>query len=126
MSKKEKKIVPKYEYVEEEGSNEVAPIRRKIAKTMEITETFTFYDALAYCMKMEKAIEDKKAEIAGLQSMVDAYREEIVLIEEQLGVESMESAYQLELHEKLKQEEAIKNGANIANEIINEENVQGN
>ena len=123
MSKKEKKIVPKYEYVEEEGVEDVAPIRRKIAKTMEITETFTFYDALAYCMKMEKAIEDKKAEIAGLQSMVDAYREEIVLIEEQLGVESMESEYQLDIHKRLKEEEAIKNGAAIANEIINEENV---
>lgn len=104
----EKEIVPVYKFVEEEGAENTTPIRRKIAKTMEITETFTFYDALAYCMKMEKAIKDKEAEIEGLQHMVDAYRKEIVEIEKQLAVEDMEKEYNLELHEKLKAEEEEK------------------
>jgi len=102
----EKKVIPTYEWVKEEGeTEEVTPIRRKIAKKMEVTETFTYYDALAYCMKMEKAVEDKKGEIEALESVIKAYREEIELIEQALGVTKMEEEWNVELHEKLKKEE---------------------
>lgn len=106
--KKEKKIVPVYSFVEEEGVEEVTPIRRKIAKTMEITEHFTYYDALSYCMKMEKAVEDKKAEIEGIESMIKAYKDEIAVIEEQLGITEKEKEWNLELQKKLQAEEAAK------------------
>ena len=102
--KEEKKIEPKYEWVEEDGAQFIAPVKRKINKTMEITESFTYYDALAYCMKMEKAIEDKRAEIQGLEGMVNAYREELELIEKELGVTKEEEEFQLELHEQKKKE----------------------
>lgn len=95
---------PKYNWVEEEGVDDVTPIRRKISKTMEITESFTFYDTLAYVMKMEKAVEDKQKEIEGLQSMIKAYRDEIELIEKELNVTEIEETWNKELHEKLKKE----------------------
>lgn len=104
----EVKKQPKYEYVIEDGIEDITPIKRKIAKTMEITETFTYYDALAYCMKMEKAVEDKKAEIEGLESMIKAYRDEIEIIEKELGVTEMEREWNIELQKKLQEEEANK------------------
>jgi hypothetical protein len=100
MDKKE----PRYEWVEEEGMDDVTPSKRKIAKTMEITETFNFYDTLKYVMKMEKAVEDKKAEIAGMESMIKAYRDEIELIEKNMAVTKMDEEWNLALHEKLKAE----------------------
>lgn len=104
---------PKYEFVVEEGVEDVAPIRRKINKTMEVTESFNYYDTLAYVMKMEKAVADKEAEIEGMKSMIKAYKDEIELIEEKLGLTEMERVWNLELHEKLvaetkeKEEEVI-------------------
>ena len=108
----DKKITPKYEWVKEEGADSLSPSKRKIAKTMEITETFTYYDALAYCMKMEKAVEDKKAEIQGLESMIKAYREEIELIEQALDVTKADETYNRQLHEKLKAEAEAKEESN--------------
>lgn len=110
MSKKEKKelIVPTYKWVEEEGGNDVPPIKRKISKTMEITENFNYYDTLAYVMKMEKAIEDKRKEIEGLETMIKAYRDELELIEDTLHVNEEERKWNIELHEKLKEEESKK------------------
>lgn len=110
-------IKPEYKFVEEEG--DIAPVRRKIAKTMKVTENFCYYDVLAYIMKMEKTIEDKKAEITGLEAMAKAYRNEIELIEQVLDVTKIEEKYQLDLHEKLKAEEAMK-------EEKSDENIQGN
>lgn len=100
--------IPKYEWVEEEGVNDITPIKRKINKTMEITETFNYYDCLAYCMKMEKAVEDKKVEIEGLESMIKAYRDEIELIEKELNVTKIEEEWNKELHERLVEEEKLK------------------
>lgn len=113
----EVKKQPKYEYVIEDGIEDITPIKRKIAKTMEITETFTYYDALAYCMKMEKAVEDKKAEIEGLESMIKAYRDEIEIIEKELGVTEMEREWNIELQKKLQAEEASKDVSEEVKEI---------
>ncbi len=107
MTEKEK-IVPKYEFAKEDGVEFIAPVKRKINKTMEITESFTYYDCLQYCMRMEKAVADKQAEIDGLNNMIKAYREEIELIEKELSVTEIEEAFQLALHEQLKAEEAAK------------------
>ncbi len=103
-----KEIKPKYVFVEEEGQEDVQPSKRKIAKTMEVTETFTYYDALAYCMKMEKAVADKLAEVEGLNSMIKAYKEEIELIEEALGVTKLDENYHADLQAKLIEEENAK------------------
>lgn len=99
---------PKYEFVNEEGDSEVQPSKRKINKTMEVTESFTMYDVLAYTMKMEKAIEDKETELEGLKSMLEAYQKEIAFIEKELGVTKMDEKFHKELHEKLAKEEAEK------------------
>lgn len=99
---------PKYEFVNEEGESEVQPSKRKINKTMEVTESFTMYDVLAYTMKMEKAIEDKETELEGLKSMLEAYQKEIAFIEKELGVTKMDEKFHKELHEKLAKEEAEK------------------
>lgn len=97
-------IPPKYEWAEEDGAEFIAPVKRKINKTMEITESFTYYDALKYCMRMEKEVENKKAEISGLESMIKAYKDEIELIERELDVTTIEETFQRALHEKLKEE----------------------
>lgn len=71
---------------------------------MPITESFTYYDALAYVMKMEKARDDKKAEIHGLEEMIKAYRDELEIIEKALNVDEIDKKWNLELHKKLKAE----------------------
>ncbi len=100
----EKKIIPKYEFAKEDGAEFIAPVKRKINKTMEITEVFTYFDALQYCMKLEKAVADKQAEIDGLNAMIKAYKDEIELIEKELSVTEIEDAFQLALIEKIKEE----------------------
>lgn len=118
----EKKIIrPKYAWVEQKEGEEVTPIRRQISKTMEVTETFTYYEALAYVMKMEKAVADKKAEIDGLESMIKAYRDELSIIEDELEVERLDKEYNLELQAKLQEEEKLKAAENLVNEIVNED-----
>lgn len=108
MKKEEKveveRIVPKYAWTPEDGAEFIAPVKRKINKTMEVTEVFTYFDALQYVMKMEKAVKDKQAEIDGLESVIKAYREEIELIEQELGVTGVEEEFQQNLHLKLKAE----------------------
>jgi len=101
-------VVPTYKFSEEEGMEELPPVKRQIAKSMEVTEMFTYYDALAYMMRMEKAIEDKKVEIGTLETMVGKYKEELDIIDGQFNINEMEKTFQLELHEKLKKEEAEK------------------
>ncbi len=88
---------PKYEFVLEEGVIE-SPIKRKIAKTMEITEHFTVFDAMSYLGKLHKAVEDKEAEIVGLKSMIEAYEKELMMIEDILGVQKMEEQFQDEIN----------------------------
>lgn len=117
MSTETKK--PVYKFVEEEGVEDITPIRRKIAKTMEVTENFNYYDTLAYVAKMEKAVKEKEAEIEGLNSMIKAYKEEIELIEQELGIVELEEKWNLDLHEKLKAEEAAKLAAE--SEVVAEE-----
>ena len=90
------KIIPTYKFKEVEGEV-VTPIKRTIQKTMEVTEEFNVFEALQYRAKIVKAIEDKQAEISGLESMVKAYDEEIALIEDSLGVQDMEVEYQKEV-----------------------------
>lgn len=99
------KIIPTYKFKEVEGEV-VAPIKRTIQKTMEVTEEFNIFEALQYRAKLLKAITDKQAEIEGLESMVKAYDEEIAIIEEALGVQDLEVEYQKEI--ALKNEESEK------------------
>ncbi len=95
---------PVYKFVDEEGASEVEPNKRKIAKIMEVTETFTYFDALKYCMKLEKSKEDKLAEIAGLDAMIDAYKKELAIIDSELDIVHGDEVFNQELHEKLKKE----------------------
>lgn len=99
---------PKYEFAEvADGEiNPASPIRKKISKTMEITETFTLYEAMQYAAKIKKAISDKKAEIEGLEAMLKAYEDEFELIEDVLGVQKMEEDYQKALAEEASNTEA--------------------
>ena len=111
------KVVPKYAWTEVKEGEVVTPIRRQIAKTMEVTELFTYYDALAYVMKMEKAVADKQAEIQGLEVMIKAYQDELEIVEKELSVTELEEKYNLELHEKLKREELEK----AVNDLVHED-----
>lgn len=95
---------PEYKFIEEEGQEELSPIKRKIAKTMEVTETFNVYDAMSYVGKIDKAIADKQAEIDGLVSMKEAYEKELKLIEDKLGVQKLEEEYQKSLAKSDSQE----------------------
>lgn len=88
-----KEIKPKYSFVKEEGDESVNPYKRKIAKTMEVTEMFNLYDALEYVAKMKKAKESKLAEVEGLDKMIDAYEKEIASIEESLGLKELEASF---------------------------------
>ena len=92
--KDENQIVPVYSFApDQEG---VEPMKRKILKTMEVTETFTAYEVLQYIAKMDKAIEDKEAEIQGLKNMREAYIKEMAVVEEQTSVNSLQEDYQKE------------------------------
>lgn len=92
---------PTYTFAEvPEGElNPASPIRKKIAKTMEITESFTLYEAMQYIAKLKKAIADKDAEKEGLEAMLKAYEAEFKIIEEALGVQKLEEEYQKALAE---------------------------
>lgn len=99
MSKEQEK--PTYEFAEvPDGTlNPISPIKKQVAKTMVVTENFTIFDVLAYIGKMKKAIDDKRAEIEGLEAMVKAYEDELKVIEDQLGVQKLEEEYQKTLAE---------------------------
>ena len=107
----EERIIPTYHWVEEEleeGEEEKSPVHRTIGKTMEVTEEFTYFDALKYKMKLEKTIKDKEAEIETLKTMVKAYEEELNIIEDQFDINQEEAKFQLDKHERLKKEEEAK------------------
>lgn len=101
---KEKLVKPKYQFVEEEGVDQITPVKRKIAKTMEVTETFNVFETMEYLAKMDKAIADKEAEVEGLKKMKEAYQAELDLIESELGVQKLDVEYQREFAEKLSAE----------------------
>lgn len=101
----DEKIVPTYKFVEEEGEA-VSPIKKKIAKTMQVTETFTVFEAIQYVAKMKKAVEEKQAEIDGLNSMIKAYEDELEIIENELSVQAMETDYQKEIAENINTQES--------------------
>lgn len=100
MKKKESKVsgeraIPVYTFVG--GDENVTPVRRKIAKTMEVTENFDMFSVLQYVAKMDKAIADKEGEIVSLREVKKAYLEEMRIIEEQLGAMNLEKMYQEEI-----------------------------
>lgn len=110
----EKTIRPIYKFSDAAAEQvDLQPSKRQLSKTMEVTETFTYYDALAYCMKMEKKIADLNAEIDGLQTMVDAYRKELALIDDELGIVKADEEYHKELQKKLQEEEAAKKAEEV-------------
>ena len=100
--KREEKVIPKYEFIVDEESEAVAPVKRKIAKTMETVEEFCYFDALKYCMQMEKALVDKEGEIEGLKNMIKAYRDELDIIEKQFDLNNLEKEFQLTVQEEAK------------------------
>lgn len=111
----DKKIVPKYEFKDVDES--VTPYKRVVSKTMEVTETFTPYDAMQYVAKMEKAKEQKMAEIESLDVMIKAYKDELEKIEEVLGLKKLEEEFIAEEARKVSED----NGVAIYESIINEE-----
>lgn len=119
--------VPTYELLPLEigkGKEDVSPIHRQIAKTMEVTETFNVYETMVYLAKMKKAITDKEAEITGIQSMIEAYEKELMVIESQLGIQGMEELFQKEYAENLAKEN--EEAERLAKEKQDDENNLGN
>jgi DNA gyrase/topoisomerase IV subunit A len=108
---------PKYEFVLDENEKDIPPIRRKINKTMEITESFNYEDTERYVQNMEKEIEGKKKEIESMQSLVEAYREEMKIIDEKLGVNKAQEEYQREIEK----ENLVENEDVIVSEEVIEE-----
>jgi L-rhamnose isomerase len=89
--KKTEKIVPVYKFVDE--TEDITPAERSISKTMEVTETFKMIDVLTYLARMDKSIADKEAELEGLRAMKKAYEEEVMVIEKQLKVMTLDDKY---------------------------------
>ncbi len=96
MKKEEEVVKPTYEFAEvPEGSiDPIEPIKKQIAKKMLTTDLFTVFDVLTYIGKMKKAVDDKQAEIDGMNAMIKAYEDELTLIEDKLGVQKLEDEYQ--------------------------------
>lgn len=122
--KVENKNVPKYSFADVPDGTLIpaSPIKKTIAKTMEVTENFNIFDVMTYIAKLKKAIADKDAEKEGMVHMLKAYEDELEFIEKELGVQKMEEEYQREVAEKA----SVRNGIETLNEIINEENNSGN
>lgn len=98
-------VKPTYEFVvPKEGETIVSPIRRNIAKTMPVTENFTIYDTMVYMAKMEKAIQDKYAEIEGLKNMKEAYAKELALVQDSLDIEDLEAQFAAEMTAQIAEE----------------------
>ena len=95
----DKIIKPVYKFKEVEGELG-APIKRVLTKTMEVTDEFNLFDTLAYVAKLKKEVDNKTAEIEGLNSMIKAFEDEIAVIEKTLGVQKMETEYQKEIAKK--------------------------
>jgi hypothetical protein len=123
MKKKEeeKVIEPKYAFGEYADMELIPgePLKKKVTKTMEITETFTIFDVMQYIAKLKKGIEDKDAEKQGLVNMLEAYEKELALIEKNLGVMDLQKKWEKEQAETLSAEEIVK-------EIINEYEEENN
>jgi len=88
----EVKVVPVYEFAPEQEN--VEPIKRKIRKTMEVTEEFSAWDVLQYMANMDKQINTKQAELDGLKNMKEQFLKEMVHVEEQTGVTALQEEYQ--------------------------------
>lgn len=97
-----KEIKPVYKFAEvPEGTLiPASPIKKQIAKTMEVTETFNIFEVMQYIAKLKKAIEDKDAEKEGMVHMLKAYEDELELIEAELGVQKLEEEYQKSVAEQ--------------------------
>jgi len=104
MSEPTKK--PKYELAEvpEGVINPAEPIKKTIAKTMETTENFNIFDVLTYIAKLKKAIEDKKSETVSLETMLKAYEDELAVIEEELGIQKKQEAWEKAEAERIQKE----------------------
>lgn len=94
----EKENKPTYKFAEVPEGTLIpgSPLKKQIAKTMEITETFTIFDVMQYIAKLKKAIEDKEAEKEGLVAMLKAYEEELSIVEESLNIKELEEKFQKE------------------------------
>ena len=104
MSEEVKK--PKYEFAKYPDGVLIPgqPIKKDIAKTMEVTEKFNIFDVMTYVAKMDKAIGDKEAELEGLKSMKKAYEDELEIIEKALGVQKAQEAWEKAEAERIQKE----------------------
>lgn len=101
----ENKVVPVYTFAD--GQENLEPIKRKIRKTMEVTEEFTAWDVLQYVANMEKQISTKEAELEGLKNMKEAFLKEMVHVEEQTSVTSMQEEYQKTVAENINHDNEV-------------------
>ena len=115
----------RYDFVEDEGSDNEPPIRKKLGRISETMQTFTYYDLHKASAELTVSIDKANIElspaifknkVANLKSaMKDQIKtmkdqkklidDEIVLINEQLDMDNVEREFQLAIHEKLKAEE---------------------
>lgn len=100
MEEETKSVVPTYVFVETEGED-LPPIKRQIAKTMEITENFRLYDVYAHLGALDKKIKEFEENIGALTAQKKNFLDELEVIEKALGISEMESEYN-----KVKAEEA--------------------
>lgn len=123
--KEEVKKEPIYAFKEMEVVDETLnPYKRPVYKTLEITEEFTPFAAMQYIAKMKKEVENKLAEVEGLESMIEAYEEELAFIEEKLGLKELEAEFlkkEAERHEKMKAEVEVNSEAEADTPMITEE-----
>lgn len=99
MTEKENKPTYSFAEVPDGTLNPAQPLKKSIAKTMVVTENFNIFDVMQYIAKLRKAIEDKDKEKEGLENMLQAYEDELSLIEKELGVQKLEEEYQKTLAE---------------------------
>ena len=100
---------PSYEFVEPEAdAPKVSPIKQQIAKIQETASTFTLYDVYKALGQIDKAIDDKRAEIEGHLKTKALFEAELALIEKALGVSDLERQYQVEVAAEIAAAEALK------------------
>lgn len=107
-------LVPKYSFQEpEEGQDTLAPVRRTIAKTHEITETFTVFDMFKGIAMLDKAINDAKLQVEMLEKRRENYKAEISVIEEQLGVSDLQAEYEKSMIEETQSADSNKENEDV-------------
>lgn len=93
MEEETKQVVPQYVFVESSEGEDLPPVKRQIAKTMEITEHFRLYDVYAHLGALDKRIDEFQENIKALTEQKKNFLDELDIIEKALGISEMESEY---------------------------------